>query len=83
MLEPQSLGQLQRTITDSMQQDKKILDQLRDEVRPLRANIRRIMPRTSCAGYFPHPVYLRHVVPLQSLMLPFCNRDANRPTLGS
>lgn len=47
MLEPQSLGQLQQTITDSMKQDKKLLDQLRDEVQPLRANVRRILPRSS------------------------------------
>src|SRR5436305_13342907 len=47
MLEPESLGQLQQTITNSIRQDKRILDQLQDEIRPLKGNVRRIMPRTS------------------------------------
>ncbi len=47
MLDPQSHIQLQQDIAQNLLANRALLDQLRAEIRPLRSNVRRIMPRTS------------------------------------
>lgn len=47
MLQPESHEELKREIAERIVEDKGILDDLRDEIRPLRSNVRRIQPRTT------------------------------------
>lgn len=47
MIDPQSQAELKREITERMVADRALLDQLRGEIRPLRAQVRRIQPRTT------------------------------------
>jgi len=47
MIEPQSHQQLSQEIAERMAEDREILDKLREEIRPLRADVRRIQPRTT------------------------------------
>src|SRR5262245_61913741 len=49
MIEPATHAELKRTIGQRIGEDKALLDQLREEVRPLRAAVRRILPRTTTA----------------------------------
>jgi len=49
MIEPQSYAQLKQEIAERMTADRNILDQLRNEIRPLRGEVRRIQPRTTTA----------------------------------
>lgn len=46
-IDTQSYAQLKHEIAERIVADRAILDQLRDEIRPLRSNIRRIQPRTT------------------------------------
>jgi len=45
MIDPQSQTQMKREIKECIKFDRRILDQLREEVRPLRGAVRRIQPR--------------------------------------
>jgi hypothetical protein len=45
MIDPQSQSQLKQEITERLKADRAILDQLRNEIRPLRDQIRRVQPR--------------------------------------
>ena len=47
MLDPQSHTVLKKEIQKQIGQDMRVLDSLRSEVRPLRATVRRILPRTT------------------------------------
>ena len=47
MIDPQSQAELKREITERMIVDRALLDQLRDEIRPLRAQVRRVQPHTT------------------------------------
>jgi hypothetical protein len=47
MLEPESYAQLKQEIAERIVSDRALLDQLRDEIRPLRSEVRRILPRTT------------------------------------
>jgi hypothetical protein len=49
MIDPDSLKRLSAELRERMADDKKLLDELRDEVRPLRAATRRIQPRSATA----------------------------------
>lgn len=49
MIEPASQAELKRTIGRRIADDKALLDQLRGEIRPLKAAVRRIQPRTTTA----------------------------------
>ena len=49
MIDPQSHENLKRTLTQRIQQDRHLLDQLREEVRPLASTTRRIQPRSTTA----------------------------------
>ncbi|MGE0543888.1 MAG: hypothetical protein AB7R89_27290 [Dehalococcoidia bacterium] len=49
MIDPASQQYLKRVLSERMADDRAILDQLRDEVRPLRNSVRRIQPRTTTA----------------------------------
>jgi hypothetical protein len=44
---PESQADLKREIAARLAEDRRILDELRDEIRPLRSEVRRIQPRTS------------------------------------
>jgi hypothetical protein len=44
---PESQADLKREIAERLTEDRRILDELRDEIRPLRSEVRRIQPRTS------------------------------------
>jgi hypothetical protein len=46
-MNPQSQTHLRQEIAARLTDDRRLLDQLRDEIRPLRAEVRRIQPRTS------------------------------------
>jgi len=47
MIDPNSYKTLSDEIVDRIKDDKNVLDQLRQEIRPLKSNIRRIQPRTT------------------------------------
>lgn len=47
MMDPESQAQLRREIVERMVADRALLDQLRDEIRPLRDSVRRIQPRAT------------------------------------
>ncbi len=47
MIDPDSHGQLRRTIAEQIQADSYLLDDLRAEIRPLRGGVRRIQPRST------------------------------------
>lgn len=49
MIEPHSYQKLSDEIAERMLEDRKLLDTLREEIRPLSANTRRIQPRTATA----------------------------------
>ncbi len=49
MIEPQSHQQLKNEITARIGEDRKLLDQLRGEIAPLRSEVRRIQPRSATA----------------------------------
>jgi hypothetical protein len=46
-MNPESQAQLRKDIADRLADDRRLLDRLREEIRPLRAEVRRIQPRTS------------------------------------
>lgn len=48
-MDPQSYVQLKQEIATRVVADRVLLDQLRDEIRPLRNEVRRILPRTTTA----------------------------------
>ena len=47
MIEPESYYQLKQEIKERIQAEREVLDQLRAEIRLLRASVRRILPRTT------------------------------------
>ena len=47
MLDPQAHAQLQEQIRERIEADRKHLDQLREEIRPLRSAVKRIQPRVT------------------------------------
>ena len=47
MIEPESYSQLKQEIAERIVEDRALLDQLRTEIRPLRSEVRRILPRTT------------------------------------
>jgi len=47
MIEPESYSQLKQEISERIVEDRSLLDQLRTEIRPLRSEVRRILPRTT------------------------------------
>lgn len=47
MIDPESHAKLNQEITEGMQADRVLLDQLRTEIRPLRDGVRRIQPRAT------------------------------------
>jgi hypothetical protein len=47
MFDPQSYDQLKHEIHTSLTADRQLLDQLREEIRPLRYGVRRIQPRST------------------------------------
>src|SRR6476469_6109766 len=47
MLESDSHEQLKREIAERIEADRALLDQLREEIRPLRGAVRKIQPRTT------------------------------------
>ncbi|MCI0398508.1 MAG: hypothetical protein L0332_13670 [Chloroflexi bacterium] len=49
MIDPQSYRQLQGAIAGRIENDRFLLDQLRTEIRPLQAQVRRIQPRNTTA----------------------------------
>ncbi len=48
-MDPQSYIQLKQEIATRVEADRVLLDQIRDEIRPLRGEVRRILPRTTTA----------------------------------
>jgi hypothetical protein len=46
-MNPESQAQLRKDIADRLADDRRLLDCLREEIRPLRSEVRRIQPRTS------------------------------------
>lgn len=48
-MDPESYAQLQEEIRERMKADRVLLDRLREEIRPLRSEVRRIQPRTTTA----------------------------------
>lgn len=49
VIDPDSIDALRTSLADSIEGDRKVLDDLREEVRPLRDNTRRIQPRSTTA----------------------------------
>jgi hypothetical protein len=49
LIEPQSQRELREQIAERMLDDRALLDQLREEIRPLRSQVRRIQPRSTTA----------------------------------
>ncbi len=49
MIDPESVDQLRTQLESSITADKRVLDELREEVRPLRSQTRRIQPRSTTA----------------------------------
>ena len=49
MIDPESIDALRTGLAESIGGDRKVLDELRDEVRPLRDRTRRIQPRSTTA----------------------------------
>ena len=49
MIEPDSQRQLKNRIVEQIVEDRAIVDQLRQEIRPLKADVRRIHPRSTTA----------------------------------
>lgn len=49
MIDPESIDGLRAALADSIAGDRKVLDELREEVRPLRDKTRRIQPRSTTA----------------------------------
>lgn len=47
MIDPQSHAKLRREVEERMLEDRRLLDSLRAEIRPLRTQVRRIQPRTT------------------------------------
>ena len=47
MIDPQSHSELKQALNRQITQDMRVLDTLRNEVRPLRSTVRRIQPRTT------------------------------------
>lgn len=47
MIDPESHDQLSKEISNRIEEDREVLDQLRSEIRPLRNAVRRIQPRTT------------------------------------
>src|SRR5262249_14359882 len=47
MIDPESQRQLKREIAERIRADRAILDKLREQVRPLHSEVRRIQPRTT------------------------------------
>jgi hypothetical protein len=47
MIEPESHEKLRREISERIREDRGLLDALREEIRPLRTEVRRIQPRTT------------------------------------
>lgn len=46
-MNPESQAQLKEEIAERLADDRRLLDQLREEIRPLRSEVRRIQPRSS------------------------------------
>ena len=49
MIEPQSHSKLRQEIIERTKADRELLDRLRQEIRPLKSQVRRIQPRTTTA----------------------------------
>ncbi|RIV18480.1 hypothetical protein DYU11_28315 [Fibrisoma montanum] len=49
MIDPESYNQLRSEISERLKEDRNLLDQLRDEIRPLQGSVRRIQPRNTTA----------------------------------
>ncbi|GAB3986314.1 hypothetical protein GCM10028807_03470 [Spirosoma daeguense] len=49
MIEPESYNQLRAEISERLKEDRSLLDQLRDEIRPLQGGVRRIQSRNTTA----------------------------------
>ncbi len=49
MIDPESHAELKHQITECLLNDRVLLDQLRQEIRPLRGQVRRIQPRSTTA----------------------------------
>ena len=49
MIDPQSMDKLRLQMRDRIGEDRKLLDDLRDEIRPLKQDTRRIQPRATTA----------------------------------
>jgi hypothetical protein len=49
MIDPDSMDQLERAMDDCVASDSHLLDELRNEVRGLRTQVRRIQPRSATA----------------------------------
>src|SRR5436190_20830552 len=49
MLDPSELPEIRRRVKDRAETDRRILEALRSEVRPLRTSVRQIMPRSATA----------------------------------
>ena len=49
VIDPESIDTLRTALADSIAGDRKVLDELREEVRPLRDKTRRVQPRSTTA----------------------------------
>jgi hypothetical protein len=47
MIEPESHEKLRREMSERIRADRELLEGVRDEIRPLRAAVRRIQPRST------------------------------------